>query len=73
MAVLYWCFFTGPEAIQKLWGMMADKLLEAVGIEPDTEIVGIMMDSLCKVRVMIITSVCVCVCNGNGYKRAVCN
>ena len=28
---------------------MADKLLEAINIEPDTEIVGIMMDSLCQV------------------------
>lgn len=28
---------------------MADKLLEAINMEPDPEIVGIMMDSLCKV------------------------
>jgi len=28
---------------------MADKLLEAIGLEPDAEIVAIMVDSLCKV------------------------
>ncbi len=28
---------------------MSDKLLEAIGLEPDAEIVAIMVDSLCKV------------------------
>ena len=28
---------------------MSDKLLEAINLEPDPEIVGIMMDSLCRV------------------------
>ena len=40
---------TGPQAIQELWNIMSDKLLEAIGLEPDTEIVAIMVDSLCKV------------------------
>lgn len=38
----------GPQAVQDLWVLMADKLLEAINLEPETEIVGIMMDSLCK-------------------------
>ena len=41
--------------VQKLWGLMADKLLEAIAIEPDTDIHGIMMDSLCKVSVSCMT------------------
>ena len=40
----------GPPAVQELWALMADKLLEAINLEPDSEIVGIMMDSLCKVE-----------------------
>ena len=40
---------SGPQAVQELWEMMADKLLEAIGLEPDAEIVAIMVDSLCKV------------------------
>lgn len=42
----------GPQAVQQLWGFMVDKLLEAINLEPDSEIVGIMMDSLCKVRIL---------------------
>ena len=52
------CFifiFPGPEMVQKLWGLMADKLLEAIVIEPDTDIHGIMMDSLCKVGIGSMT------------------
>ena len=42
-------FGSGPQAVQELWGIMADKLLEATSLEPDAEIVAIMVDSLCKV------------------------
>ena len=35
--------------MQKVWGYMSDKLLEAINLEPDPEIVGMMMDSLCRV------------------------
>lgn len=50
------CFILpGPEVVQKLWEMMADKLLEAIVIEPDTDIHSIMMDSLCKVGVGCMT------------------
>lgn len=38
----------GPQAVQELWVIMSDKLLEAIGLEPDSEIVAIMVDSLCK-------------------------
>lgn len=39
----------GPQAVQALWAIMVDKLLEAIHLEPDVDIVAIMMDSLCKV------------------------
>jgi hypothetical protein len=38
----------GIEVVRKVWGYMSDKLLEAINLEPDPEIVGIMMDSLCR-------------------------
>lgn len=38
----------GTEAVKTLWGFIADKLLEAIELEPDAEIRAIMMDSLCK-------------------------
>lgn len=44
----------GPQAVQELWGIIADKLLEAIHLEPDVEIIAIMMDSLCKVRCSFI-------------------
>lgn len=43
------CVHVGPQAVQELWGYMADKLLDAINLEPDSDIVAIMMDSLCKV------------------------
>ena len=46
--------------MQKLWELMADKLLEAISVEVDTEIVGIMMDSLCKVHISLVSSVLQC-------------
>lgn len=43
------CLTPGVHAVQLVWSHMSDKLLEAINMEPDPEIVGIMMDSLCKV------------------------
>jgi len=40
---------TGPTSVQAMWNFVSDKLLEAVGIEPDPDILAVMMDSLCKV------------------------
>ena len=45
--VLFVC--SGPQVVQELWAIMSDKLLEAIRLEPDAEIVAIMVDSLCKV------------------------
>ena len=42
-------FASGIETVRELWAVMSDKLLEAIGLEPDAEIVAIMVDSLCKV------------------------
>ena len=44
------CVLEGPQAVQELWAIMVDKLLEAIHLEPDVDIVAIMMDSLCKVQ-----------------------
>ena len=49
MLLLLLLSVVGPQAIQELWVIMSDKLLEAIGLEPDPEIVAIMVDSLCKV------------------------
>ena len=70
--------FVGPQAVQELWAIMVDKLLEAISLEPDADIVSIMMDSLCKVHlsvcvcvcdtvcVCVVTCTCTCVCGGCG-------
>ena len=34
----------------EMWSLICDKLLEAIPLEPDPEISGMMMDSLCKVQ-----------------------
>ena len=44
--------------VRKVWGYMSDKLLEAINLEPDPEIVGIMMDSLCRVSSPILMFPC---------------
>lgn len=59
----FFFYFSGPQAIQELWLLMSDKLLEAIGLEPDTEIVAIMVDSLCKVLEMR--------CVGEGVRRKI--
>ena len=38
------------QALQEMWTYISDKLLEAIPLEPDAEVSGIMMDSLCRVR-----------------------
>ncbi|XP_065887453.1 importin-5-like isoform X2 [Dysidea avara] len=38
----------GPSSVQAMWNFVSDKLLEAVSIEPDPDILAVMMDSLCK-------------------------
>ena len=40
----------GPAAVQGMWTFISTKLLEAIGIEPDPDILAVMMDSLCKVN-----------------------
>lgn len=45
----------GPQAVQELWLIMSDKLLEAIGLEPDADIVAIMVDSLCKVSQCVVS------------------
>ena len=40
------------QALQEMWTYISDKLLEAIPLEPDAEVSGIMMDSLCRVREM---------------------
>ena len=35
--------------MRDMWALMADKLLEAIEMEPDAEIRTVMMESLCKV------------------------
>ena len=39
----------GPDAVSTMWIYISDKLLEAIPLEPDSEITGIMINSLCKV------------------------
>ena len=39
----------GMVAVRDMWALMADKLLEAIEMEPDAEIRTVMMESLCKV------------------------
>ena len=39
----------GMVVVRDMWALMADKLLEAIEMEPDAEIRTVMMDSLCKV------------------------
>ena len=51
--------------MQDLWAFMADKMLEAVNLEPDSDIVNIMMDSLCKVGKYAVSLVLF------GYERYV--
>lgn len=46
---MYDVMLLGPEAVQAMWNFISDKLLEAIGIEPDPDILAVMMDSLCKV------------------------
>jgi len=41
---------TGPAAVERMWTFISSKLLEAIGIEPDPDILAVMMDSLCKVN-----------------------
>eukprot|EP00731_Ephydatia_muelleri_P030234 Em0021g757a len=38
----------GMVAVRDMWALMADKLLEAIEMEPDAEIRTVMMESLCK-------------------------
>ena len=38
------------QALQDMWVYVSDKLLEAIPLEPDAEVSGIMVDSLCRVR-----------------------
>ena len=40
----------GLQAVQELWGSMADKLLDAMTLEVDSDVWAVMADSLCKVR-----------------------
>ena len=49
----------GPTAVQGMWSFISTKLLEAIGIEPDPDILAVMMDSLCKVLFYIYTSTCI--------------
>ena len=39
----------GPDAVSTMWIYISDKLLEAIPLEPDSEITGMMINSLCKV------------------------
>ena len=41
---------SGPEAISEMWSYMSEKLLEAIPLEIDSEITGIMINSLSKAR-----------------------
>ncbi|XP_011405014.2 PREDICTED: importin-5 [Amphimedon queenslandica] len=38
----------GPDAVAAMWSYISEKLLEAIPLEPDSEITGIMISSLCK-------------------------
>ena len=42
-------FFIGLPAVQQLWGSMADKLLDAMTLEVDSDVWAVMADSLCRV------------------------
>ena len=39
----------GLPAVQQLWGSMADKLLDAMTLEVDSDVWAVMADSLCRV------------------------
>ena len=43
----------GATAVQGMWRFISDKLLEAISIEPDPDILAVMMDSLCKVIILL--------------------
>ena len=47
--------------MRDMWALMADKLLEAIEMEPDAEIRTVMMESLCKVLFIRWWWWCVCV------------
>ena len=45
-------YTAGPDAVAAMWSYISEKLLEAIPLEPDSEITGIMINSLCKVRLV---------------------